>query len=88
MCSIIPQFVQNFGKNIEDPLELGLRRAREKEDQDTDKTPVLPVPPGEEAPKAVKLPEGKVCYPLLPPVTSCYLLLPPVTSVTPMLTKS
>ena len=53
--------MRNFGMDAQDPLEVGLRASRARENQDSDKSPVLPVPPAKAVPKAEKLPEGKVC---------------------------
>ncbi len=64
--------MRNFGKEAQDPLEVGLRASRARENQDSDKSPVNPDPPVKAAQEPEKLPEGKVCYPLLPPVTPGY----------------
>ena len=53
--------MRNFGMDVQDPLEVGLRANRACENHDSDKSPVDPDPPAKAAPKAEKLPEGKVC---------------------------
>ena len=53
--------MRNFGKEAQDPLEVGLRANRARENQDSDKSPINPDPPAKAAPKAENLPEGKVC---------------------------